>query len=441
MARARSSKSKSSGASNKKLPLNQSIPLGIQHVLAMFAGNITVPIIIAGIFGQTPEQKIFLIQMALFVAGVATVIQTVGYKDIGSRLPIIQGTSFAFIPVMAPFKAAGLGAVFTAAFIGGIFQIFIGKILKPIRHLFPPLVTGIVVLMIGVSLLKVGFMYAGGGGWLMNNKPEIFGNANHLTIAFTVLIVAIIFNIKGKGMVSSASILIGMIAGYIVAMFFGMVNYGKIASAGWFAFPSPLQYGIEFVPGAIILMLFMAVVTTIETIGDISATTMGGDNREATNKELSGGIMADGVGTAFGALFNAMPNTSYSQNAGLVAFTGVISRHVGTIAGIILILMGLFPKLGGIIAAMPESVIGGAAIIMFGLITSAGIKLIARSEMNQRNLLILGLSLSFGIGMSLLPQFVAHIPDFGISLKLLLTTGLIPAGVLAFILNATMSKK
>ena len=441
MARARSSKSKSSGASNKKLPLNQSIPLGIQHVLAMFAGNITVPIIIAGIFGQTPEQKIFLIQMALFVAGVATVIQTVGYKDIGSRLPIIQGTSFAFIPVMAPFKAAGLGAVFTAAFIGGIFQIFIGKILKPIRHLFPPLVTGIVVLMIGVSLLKVGFMYAGGGGWLMNNKPEIFGNANHLTIAFTVLIVAIIFNIKGKGMVSSASILIGMIAGYIVAMFFGMVNYGKIASAGWFAFPSPLQYGIEFVPGAIILMLFMAVVTTIETIGDISATTMGGDNREATNKELSGGIMADGVGTAFGALFNAMPNTSYSQNAGLVAFTGVISRHVGTVAGIILILMGLFPKLGGIIAAMPESVIGGAAIIMFGLITSAGIKLIARSEMNQRNLLILGLSLSFGIGMSLLPQFVAHIPDFGISLKLLLTTGLIPAGVLAFILNATMSKK
>jgi len=431
----------SSGSSNKKLPYNKSIPLGIQHVLAMFAGNITVPIIIAGVFGQTPEQKIFLIQMALFVAGVATVIQTVGYKGVGSKLPIIQGTSFAFIPVMVPFKAAGLGAVFTAAFIGGIFQIFIGKILKPIRHLFPPLVTGIVVLMIGVSLLKVGFMYAGGGGWLMNNKPEIFGNANHLTIAFTVLIVSIFFNIKGKGMWSSASILVGMIAGYIVAMGLGMVNYGKIASADWFALPVPLQYGIDFVPGAIILMLFMAVVTTIETIGDISATTMGGDDREATDKEISGGIMADGAGTIFGALFNAMPNTSYSQNAGLVAFTGVVSRHVGTVAGVILILMGLFPKLGGIIASMPESVIGGAAIIMFGLIASAGIKLIAREKMNQRNLLILGLSLSFGIGMSLLPQFVQHIPDFGISLKLLLTTGLIPAGMLAFILNAIMSKK
>ena len=431
----------SGGASNKKLPLNQSIPLGIQHVLAMFAGNITVPIIIAGIFGQTPEQKIFLIQMALFVAGVATVIQTVGYGKVGSRLPIIQGTSFAFIPVMAPFKAAGLGAVFTAAFIGGIFQIFIGKILKPIRHLFPPLVTGIVVLMIGVSLLKVGFMYAGGGAWLMNNKPEVFGNSNHLIIASTVLLVSLFCNIKGKGMISSASILIGMGAGYLMAMAMGMINYGKIASASWFAFPMPLQYGIDFVPGAIILMLFMAIVTTIETIGDISATTMGGDNREATDKELSGGIMADGVGTAFGSLFNAMPNTSYSQNAGLVAFTGVVSRHVGTVAGIILILLGLFPKLGGIIAAMPESVIGGAAIIMFGLITSAGIKLIARSEMNQTNLLILGLSLSFGIGMSLLPQFVAHIPDFGISFKLLLTTGLIPAGMLAFILNAVLSKK
>jgi len=434
-------KTRASGASNKKLPLNQSIQLGIQHVLAMFAGNITVPIIIAGIFGQTPEQKIFLIQMALFVAGVATVIQTVGYGKIGSRLPIIQGTSFAFIPVMAPFAKAGLGAVFTAAFIGGIFQMWIGRMLKPIRHLFPPLVTGIVVLMIGISLLKVGFMYAGGGGWLLNNKPEVFGNSNHLIISFTVLIVAVWANQKGKGMVSSASILIGMIAGYIVAMMMGMVNYGKIAGADWFAFPMPLQYGIEFLPGAIILMLFMAVVTTIETIGDISATTMGGANREATDKELSGGIMADGLGTAFGSLFNAMPNTSYSQNAGLVAFTGVISRHVGTVAGVILILMGLFPKLGGIIAAMPESVIGGAAIIMFGLITSAGIKLVAQSEMSQRNLLILGLSLSFGIGMSLLPQFVAHIPDFGISLKLLLTTGLIPAGMLAFILNATLSKK
>ena len=434
-------KLRGSSGSNKKLPLNKSIPLGIQHVLAMFAGNITVPIIIAGIFGQTTDEKIFLIQMALFVAGVATIIQTVGYKNIGSRLPIIQGTSFAFIPVMAPFAKVGLGVVFTAAFVGGIFQMWIGRMLKPIRHMFPPLVTGIVVLMIGVSLLKVGFMYAGGGGWLLNNKPEIFGNANHLIIAFTVLIVALIAHQKGKGMVSSASILIGMVAGYIVAMMMGMINYGKITSAAWFAMPMPFQYGIAWDTAAVVLMLFMAIVTTIETIGDISATTMGGANREATDKELSGGIMADGLGTAFGSIFNAMPNTSYSQNAGLVAFTGVISRHVGTVAGVILILLGLFPKLGGIIAAMPESVIGGAAIIMFGLITAAGIKLISQSEMSQRNILILALSLSFGIGMSLLPQFVAHIPDFGIKLKLLLTTGLIPAGLLAFILNAALPKK
>ena len=437
----RKTKAGSTNSPDKKLPLNKSIPLGIQHVLAMFAGNITVPIIVAGVFGQTPEQKIFLIQMALFVAGVATIIQTVGYKEIGARLPIVQGTSFAFIPIMLPFKAAGLGAVFTAAFIGGIFQIFIGKVLKPIRHLFPPLVTGIVVLMIGFSLLKVGFMYAGGGGWLMNNKPEIFANANHLTVAASVFIVAIFFNLRGKGMASAGSILIGIVAGFIVEAALGMVNYGKIASASWFAFPMPLQYGIDFVPGAIILMLFMSVVTTIETIGDISATTMGGAKREATDKEISGGIMADGVGTAFGAIFNAMPNTSYSQNAGLVAFTGVVSRHVGTIAGIVLVLMGLFPKLGGIIAAMPESVIGGAAIIMFGMIVAAGIKLISRAEMDQRNLLILALSLSFGIGMSLLPDFVKNIPDFGISLKLLLTTGLIPAGLLAFALNAIMAKK
>ena len=442
MAKARRRKAVRSGSGvNKKLPLSKAIPLGIQHVLAMFAGNITVPIIVAGVFGSTTAEKIFLIQMALFVAGVATIIQTVGIGKIGARLPIIQGTSFAFIPIMLPFKAAGLGAIFTAAFIGGIFQMWIGKVIKPIRHMFPPLVTGIVVLMIGVSLLKVGFMYAGGGGWLMNNKPEIFGNASHLFIAATVLIVALIAHQKGKGMVSSASILLGMIAGYIVAMILGMVDYGKIASADWFAMPMPVQYGIDFIWGAVILMLFMSIVTTIETIGDISATTMGGADREATDKELSGGIMADGLGTTFASIFNAMPNTSYSQNAGLVAFTGIISRHVGTVAGFILILLGLFPKLGGIIAAMPESVLGGAAIIMFGLITAAGIKLISQSEMSQRNLLILALSLSFGIGMSLLPQFVAHIPDFGIQFKLLLTTGLIPAGLLAFVLNATFPKK
>jgi len=432
---------KGASGPNKKLPLNQSIPLGIQHVFAMFAGNITVPLIVAGVFGVTTAEKIFLIQMALFAAGVATIIQTVGYKNIGSRLPIIQGTSFAFIPIMLPFKAFGLGAIFTAAFIGGIFQIWIGKMLKPIRHMFPPLVTGIVVLMIGISLLKVGFKYAGGGVWLMNNKPEIFGNWEHLLIAGTVLMVALICNIRGKGMVSAASILIGIIAGFVIAALLGEIRWGKIAAAGWFAFPMPFQYGIDFVWGAVILMLFMSIVTTIETIGDISTTTMGGANREATDKELSGGIMADGVGTAFASIFNAMPNTSYSQNAGLVAFTGVISRHVGTVAGVILILLGLFLKLGGIIAAMPDSVIGGAAIIMFGLIAGAGIKLISKTEMSQRNILILALSLSFGIGLYAFPEFVAHIPDFGIKLKLLLTTGLIPAGLLAFILNATLPKK
>ena len=440
MARSRKKSGGGSGA-NKKLPLNQSIPLGIQHVFAMFAGNITVPLIVAGVFGVTTAEKIFLIQMALFAAGVATIIQTVGYKNIGSRLPIIQGTSFAFIPIMLPFKAFGLGAIFTAAFIGGIFQIWIGKMLKPIRHMFPPLVTGIVVLMIGISLLKVGFKYAGGGVWLMNNKPEVFANWEHLLIAGTVLIVALLCNIRGKGMVSAASILLGIIAGFVMATLLGEVRFEKIAAADWFALPMPFQYGIDFVWGAVILMLFMSIVTTIETIGDISATTMGGANREATNKELSGGIMADGVGTAFASIFNAMPNTSYSQNAGLVAFTGVISRHVGTVAGIILILLGLFPKLGGVIAAMPDSVIGGAAIIMFGLIAGAGIKLISKTEMSQRNILILALSLSFGIGLYAFPEFVAHIPDFGIKLKLLLTTGLIPAGLLAFILNATLPNK
>ncbi len=414
-------------------PLKRAIPLGLQHVLAMFVGNITVPIIIAGILGVSPEEKIFLIQVAIFISGVATLLQTIGAGPIGARLPIVQGTSFGFLPVSIPIaKTYGLGAVFGGALIGGFVQLCLGAVLKKIRHWFPPIVTGVVVLVIGVSLMKVALIYAGGGKWLMDNKPELFASGSQLFLSFTVLLVILIVHQFGKGLWGMASILIGLAVGYLIAIPMGMVNFDVLSNASWFAFPTPLKFGLEFNAAAIISMSIMALITTIESVGDISGITIGGAGREATDKELSGGIMADGVGTSVASMFGALPNTSYSQNVGVVAFTGVMSRHVVTIGAIFLVLAGLIPKLGAIVSAMPQAVLGGASIVLFGMIAAAGVKLLTRQELTRRNMLIVAISLTFGIGLPLVPQFVAAFPT---EVAVILKSGIVPAGVLAMVMD------
>ena len=420
-------------------PLKRAIPLGIQHVLAMFVGNITVPIIIAGILGVTPEEKVFLIQVAIFVAGVATLIQTIGLGPIGSKLPIVQGTSFGFLPVSIPIaKTYGLGVLFGGALVGGFVQLCLGAILKKIRHWFPPIVTGVVVLVIGISLMKVALIYAGGGQWLMVNKPELFASGKQLFLAFTVLLVTLGIHQFGKGFLSMASILTGLVVGYLVAIPMGMVNFDAIANAAWFAVPTPLKFGIKFNFGAVLGMSIMALITTIESVGDISGITIGGAGREATDKELSGGIMADGVGTTLASFFGALPNTSYSQNVGVVAFTGVMSRHVVTIGAIFLVLAGLIPKLGAVVSAMPQAVLGGASIVMFGMIAAAGVKLLAQEELSRRNMLIIAISLTFGIGLPLAPKFVQYFPT---QLAVIMESGIVPAGVLALIMDRILPRE
>ena len=420
-------------------PLKRAIPLGIQHVLAMFVGNITVPIIIAGILGVTPEEKVFLIQAAIFVAGVATLIQTSGLGPIGSKLPIVQGTSFGFLPVSIPIaKTYGLGVLFGGALVGGFVQLCLGAILKKIRHWFPPIVTGVVVLVIGISLMKVALIYAGGGQWLMVNKPELFASGKQLFLAFTVLLVTLGIHQFGKGFLSMASILTGLVVGYLVAIPMGMVNFDAIANAAWFAVPTPLKFGIKFNFGAVLGMSIMALITTIESVGDISGITIGGAGREATDKELSGGIMADGVGTTLASFFGALPNTSYSQNVGVVAFTGVMSRHVVTIGAIFLVLAGLIPKLGAVVSAMPQAVLGGASIVMFGMIAAAGVKLLAQEELSRRNMLIIAISLTFGIGLPLAPKFVQYFPT---QLAVIMESGIVPAGVLALIMDRILPRE
>ncbi len=414
-------------------PLTRAIPLGLQHIMAMFVGNITPPIIIAGVIGATPEERIFLIQVALFVAGICTLVQSIGIGRVGARLPIVQGTSFGFLPVALPLASSfGLAAVLGASFIAGLVQIFLGAFLPRVRKLFSPVVTGIVVLLIGLILMPVGLRYAAGGV----GAPD-FAAAHHLLLALLVLVVTIVCHQYGRGFLKVASVLVGLLTGYGVAILMGMVDFSRVAEASWFAVPQPFVYGMEFQLTAIIGMVIIMLVVGLETIGNISAITVGGAGRPATSRELSGGVMADGVATSFAAVFNTLPNTAYAQNVGLVTLTGVVSRHVVTIGGLFLIMFGLFPKLSAVASAMPPAVLGGAAIVMFGMIASAGVRILAESGMDQRSMLILAVSISLGVGLPLVPEISAVMPE---QAALLLKSGLVPAAVVALLLDAVLPK-
>ncbi len=414
-------------------PLRQAVPLGIQHVLAMFASNITPAIIVslAAGFAFGSGEMVYMIQMVMVFAGVATLIQTVGLGPVGARLPVVQGTSFAFIPVMVPVvKSAGMAALFGGIVIGGLFHFLLGTVIGRIRNLLPPLVTGIVVLTIGLALIPVGIKYAAGGVPLIG-KPG-FGGLDHWGLALVVIFVTLGLKFFARGMVSAAAVLIGLVAGYLVAIPLGMVDFGRVAGAAWFSVPSPLHFGFEINAAAIIGMCLMSVVSAIETVGDISGITKGGAGREASDREIAGGTMADGLGTALSGLFGGLPNTSFSQNVGLVSMTGVMSRHVVTIGALFLVFAGLIPKVGAVIAAMPIAVLGGGVIVMFGMVVSAGINMLSDVRWTRRNMVILAISLSVGLGLQAVPESLQHLPA---TLKILLTSGLLPAATLAVVLN------
>lgn len=417
-------------------PMAQAIPLGLQHVLAMFVSNFTPAIIVglaAGYSFGSPD-LVFLIQMAMLFSGIATLFQTIGFGPVGARLPVMQGTSFAFIPVMIPIvKVSGMAALFGGIVIGGLFHAVLGTFIGRIRNWLPPLVTGLVVLSIGLALIPVGIQYAAGGVPLIG-KPE-FGGANHWFLAIVVIVVSLGFKFFTKGMLSSAAVLIGLIVGYIVAIPMGMVNFGGVANAGWFAIPTPFKYGFEVNAAAIIGMCLMAIVSAIETVGDVSGIAKGGANREATDKELTGATYADGFGTALAGVFGGLPNTSFSQNVGLISMTGVMSRMVVTIGAIFLIICGLIPKIGAVVSSMPIAVLGGGVIVMFGMVASAGINMLSDVKWTRRNMIILAVSLSVGLGLQSVPEALQHLPA---TLKVLLGSGLLPVAFLAVTLNALL---
>ncbi|MEP1962465.1 uracil-xanthine permease family protein [Tateyamaria sp.] len=423
---------------NDTPPMSEAVPLGLQHVLAMFASNVTPSIIVAGAAGLAfgGAEQVYLIQMAMLFAGIATLFQTIGFGPVGARLPIMQGTSFAFVGVLAGIAATqGLSVALTACLIGGVIHFLLGSVIQHLRFLFPPLVTGLVILAIGLYLIPVAIKYAAGGAAPFQMEAESFGSLMHWAVALSVVIVALLLKFFTKGIISNAAILIGLIVGYILAIMFGMVNFGAVANAAFFVTPQPLPYGFEFSLGAVIAVTLVSIVSAIETVGDASATTKAGAGREATDKEIAGATYADGLGTAVAAVFGGLPNTSFSQNVGIIGMTGIMSRHVVTIGAIVLIICGLIPKIGAVIASMPLPVLGGGVIVMFGMVAAAGLNVLSEVKMNRRNMVIIAVSLAAGLGLNLVPTAVQYLPGV---VKTLMTSAVAPTAAVAIILNLVL---
>ena len=422
--------------------LSVAVPLSIQHILAMFVSNVTPAIIIAGAAGFGPAtgtsgEVIYMIQSAMLFAGIATLLQTITVGPVGARLPIVQGTSFAFLPIMLPIAATGgyeaMAILTGGCMAGGLFHATLGFFVGRLRFALPPLVTGLVVAMIGLSLIKVGIQYAA-GGVLLAGTPA-YGSLQSWSLAGIVIVVTFGFTFLGRGLWGTAAILIGLGAGYVAALLMGRVDFSPLAEAGWVAFPEPFHFGFTFSAGAVLGFCLMGVVSAIETIGDVSALTQTGAGREATDRELAGATFADGLGTAVAGFFGALPNTSFSQNIAVISMTGIMSRHIVTLGGCILILCGMAPKIGALIITIPIEVLGGGVIIMFGMIAAAAIAILSNVNWTQRNMLIFALSLSLGLGLQLEPGALQHLPEIA---QVLLASGLLPAAFLAVLLNLVL---
>ena len=430
-------------------PLTSAIPLGIQHVLAMFVSNVTPAIIVAGAAGfgfgsNSPDfpNLIYMIQMSMLFAGVATLLQTIGAGPVGARLPIVQGTSFAFIPIMIPLVAGkgveAMGALMCGVLVGGLLHAALAPFVGRIRFALPPLITGLIVVMIGLALIKVGIIYAAGGVPAMQSGAPEFGGLLNWSLALIVIVTTFALKFFTRGLLSLAAVLLGLITGYVAAIALGMVDFANISRASVFALPNLFHFGFEFSAAAIIGFALMAVISAIETVGDVSGITQGGAGREATDHEIRGATFADGIGTALAGVFGALPNTSFSQNVGLVAMTGLMSRHVVTFGAIFLIICGLIPKIGATISTVPIEVLGGGVIVMFGMVASAGISLLSAVNWNRRNMMIFALSLSVGLGLQLVPEAVQYLPG---TAKVLMTSGLLPAAVIAIVLNLMLPEE
>lgn len=389
-----------------KIPVTQAIPFGLQHILAMFVANISPILIVAGACNLSASQTAMLIQSAMIIAGIGTLIQLFPIWRIGSGLPIVMGISFTFVSVFCYIGPTyGYNAIVGAILVGGIVEGVLGLFAKYWIKLIAPIVAASVVTAIGFSLLSVGASSFGGG-----SGTENFGSAKNWIIGTVTLLSCIIFNIFAKSYLKQLSVLFGLIVGYIVAACMGMIDFSALQNTSFIALPSIMPFKPEFNINAIISVTLIFLVSATETIGDTSALAASGLNRDVTLKETSGSIACDGFISALSSIFGCLPITSFSQNVGLVAMTKVVNRFAIAAGAVIMLLAGIFPFFGSLLATLPDAVLGGCTLMMFGNIVVSGLQMIGKCGYTQRNITIAALSLSIGIGFTQVPEIFSIFP-------------------------------
>lgn len=419
---------------NGRVPIAKAIPFGMQHVLAMFVANIAPILIIATAAGLTEGQKAMLVQNAMFIAGIGTLVQLYPIWRIGAKLPIVMGVSFTFVTILSYVAAQyGYEAMVGAALVGGLIEGTLGLCAKYWRKIVAPIVSASVVTAIGFSLLNVGASSFGGG-----NGNENFGSAQNLILGTITLISCLAFNVLAKSFWKQLSVLFGLVVGYVVAIVMGMVNFSELASAGLIALPKLLPFVPEFNISAIIAVAVIFLVSATETIGDTSAMTATGLGREIEEKEISGSLACDGYLSSVSALFGCPPITSFSQNVGLIAMTKVVNRFTIMMGALIMIFSGLFPVIGKLLATLPDAVLGGCTIMMFGSIVVSGVQMITRCGFNQRNTTIVALSLGIGIGFTQVPAIFNILPK--IAREVLANNCVAIVFIVAIVLNLVLPK-
>ena len=412
---------------NDNPTIGTKILLGLQHIFAAFGGIIVVPLVISSALGFDNKASTAVISASILAAGIATIIQAKGIGKVGSKVACIMGTDFTFVsPAISVGSILGLPGIIGATILGAVFEIILSYFIKPLMKLFPPIVTGTVVCLIGLTLLPVSMDWAAGG-----TGASDYGSLTNISIAIFVMIVTLLLNRYGKGMVSSASILIGMVVGYLVCIPLGMVDFSQILQANLMAIPKIFEYGVTFDLKSLIAFLPAYFVTTIETVGCLKAI---GEVSEVdmNDKRVGSGVLADGVGSIIGGVFGAFPNTSFSQNVGLIPLTKVASKHVAVMAGILLVLLGLFPKVAALVNSIPQPVLGGVGIVMFGTVAASGIKTLSSVEINDRNLLIIATSIGLGLGVTFRPDIINQLPE---GLKMIFASGISTGTIVALLLN------
>ncbi len=426
-------------------PPLESFFAALQHVLASLVGIMTPPLVITGALGLDIADSAYIISMSLFVSGVATFIQAKRMGPVGSGLLSVQGTSFAFLgPIIGAAMAikAGAGAeaalatIFGVIIAGSFIEIFLSRFLHLAKRIITPVVTGVVVTLIGLTLIKVGLISIGGGFYVMTKVPDAFASMQNLGLAALVLIIILFLNMSKNPLLRMSSIVIGLAVGYVVAASMGMINFSKLEGLSLFSVPVPFKYGLDFSFAAFLPIAIIYLITAVESIGDLTATSM--ISRQPVQgdiymQRIKGGVLADGINSALAGIFCTFPNTTFSQNNGVIQLTGVASRYVAFFIAGIFVVLGLSPILAGVFRIMPEPVLGGATILMFGTVAVAGIRILATQHLGSREILIVAVSLGIGLGVTMVPDILKNVAPPEI--KNVFSSGITAGGLTAILLS------